>query len=278
MPKRSPLEGLLERLRLETLDRDLYLGETPEGEGRLFGGLVAAQAVRAASATVERGDLHSLHAYFLRPGAHGVPIRYVVHRIRDGRTFTTRRVVAHQGGEAILGLESSFTLPEAGISHQDPAPAAEDPERLPDWEVLRAKMLRQPEAMRPQPIEVRTCDPDDPDGKPQPPEKRVWMRPVGPLPGDRRVHEALLVYASDRTLLSTASRPHGLPWGRRMVASLDHAMWLHRPARFDDWVLYASRSPVAHAARGLVFGAMYDRTGARIASVAQEGLIRIPRK
>jgi acyl-CoA thioesterase-2 len=276
--KRSPLAGLLELLRLETLDRDLYLAETPRGEGRLFGGLVAAQAVRAASATVERGDLHSLHAYFLRPGAHGVPIRFVVHRIRDGRTFTTRRVVAHQGGEAILGLESSFVLTEDGISHQDPAPAAEDPETLPDWEVLRARMLGQPDAVRPQAIEVRTCDPDDPDGKPQPPEKRVWLRPLGDVPDDPRIHEALLVYASDRTLLSTASRPHGLPWGRRMVASLDHAMWLHRPARFDDWVLYASRSPAAHAARGLVFGAMYDRRGVRIASVAQEGLIRIPRK
>jgi acyl-CoA thioesterase II len=278
MPPRTPLDRLLELLALERLDSDLYLAETPHGEGRLFGGLVAAQAVMAASATVERGDLHSLHAYFLRPGAHAVPIRFVVHRIRDGRTFTTRRVVAHQGGEAILGLESSFTVTEAGISHQDPAPAAEEPETLPDWELLRAKMLRQPEAVRPQPIEVRTCDPDDPEGKPQPPAKRVWLRPVGPVPDDRRIHEALLVYASDRTLLSTASRPHGLPWGKRMVASLDHAMWLHRPARFDDWVLYASQSPVAHAARGLVFGAMYDRAGARIASVAQEGLVRIPRK
>ncbi|MEN8158993.1 MAG: acyl-CoA thioesterase II [Myxococcota bacterium] len=276
-PKRSPLEGLLQLLELDALDRDLYLAQTPQGEGRLFGGLVAAQAVRAASLTVEQGDLHSLHLYFLRPGAHGVPIRFVVHRIRDGRTFTTRRVVAHQEGEAILGLESSFTKTEPGISHQDPAPEAPEPESVPDWEKLRAEMLRQPHAVRPQPIEVRTCDPEDPDGKPQPPEKRVWLRPVGPLPDDRRIHEALLVYASDRTLLSTASRPHGLPWGRRMVASLDHAMWLHRPARFDDWVLYASTSPVAHAARGLVLGAMYDRTGTRIASTAQEGLIRIPR-
>lgn len=274
----SPLERLLQLLRLEPLDLDLYLAKTPNGEGRLFGGLVAAQAVMAASATVPHGDLHSLHAYFLRPGAHGVPIRFVVHRIRDGKTFTTRRVVAHQGGEAILGLESSFTQPEDGISHQDPAPEADDPEGLRDWELLRAEMLHRPEAVRTQPVEVRTCDPDDPDGRPQAPEKRVWMRPVGRLPEDRRLHEALLVYASDRTLLSTASRPHGLPWGRRMVASLDHAVWLHRPARFDDWVLYASKSPVAHAARGLVFGAMYDRSGARIASVAQEGLIRIPRK
>jgi acyl-CoA thioesterase-2 len=278
MSSRSPLRRLLELLALERLDADLYLAETPKGEGRLFGGLVAAQAVMAASATVARGDLHSLHLYFLRPGAHGVPIRFVVHRIRDGRTFTTRRVVAHQGGEAILGLESSFTLPEDGISHQDAAPAAEDPEGLEDWEMLRARMLRQPEAVRSQPIEVRTCDPDDPEGKPQPPAKRVWLRPVGEVPDDPRIHEALLVYASDRTLLSTASRPHGLPWGKRMVASLDHAMWLHRPARFDDWVLYASHSPVAHAARGLVLGAMYDRRGVRIASVAQEGLVRIPRK
>ena len=278
MAQRSPLERLLELLTLERLDADLYLAEAPAGEGRLFGGLVAAQAVMAASATVARGDLHSLHAYFLRPGAHQVPIRFVVHRIRDGKTFTTRRVVAHQGGEAILGLESSFTLPETGISHQDAMPEAPPPEQVPDWEQLRAAMLHQPEALRPQPIEVRTCDPDDPDGKPQPASKRVWMRPLGPVPDDRRVHEALLVYASDRTLLSTASRPHGLPWGKRMVASLDHAMWLHRPARFEDWVLYASESPVAHAARGLVLGAMYDRSGTRIASVAQEGLVRIPRK
>jgi acyl-CoA thioesterase-2 len=277
VPPRSPLDRLLELLSLERLDADLYLGETPGGEGRLFGGLVAAQAVMAASATVERGDLHSLHAYFLRPGAHEVPIRFVVHRIRDGKTFTTRRVVAHQGGEAILGLESSFTLPEQGIAHQDAMPEAPAPEDVPDWEVLRAAMLHHPEATRPQPIEVRTCDPDDPGGKPQAPSKRVWMRPVGPVPDDRRLHEALLVYASDRTLLSTASRPHGLPWGKRMAASLDHAMWLHRPARFDDWVLYASNSPVAHAARGLVLGAMYDRAGIRIASVAQEGLVRIPR-
>jgi len=277
VPPRSPLERLVELLTLERLDADLYLAETPAGEGRLFGGLVAAQAVMAASATLERGDLHSLHAYFLRPGAHQVPIRFVVHRIRDGKTFTTRRVVAHQGGEAILGLESSFTLPEAGISHQDAMPEAPAPEDVPDWEQLRAAMLHQPEALRPQPIEVRTCDPDDPEGRPQPAAKRVWMRPVGPVPDDPRLHEALLVYASDRTLLSTASRPHGLPWGKRMAASLDHAMWLHRPARFDDWVLYASESPVAHAARGLVLGAMYDRSGARIASVTQEGLVRIPR-
>ncbi len=268
---------LLALLRLEALDRDLFLGETPRGEGRLFGGLVAAQAAMAAMETVEDRALHSLHAYFLRPGRHDTPIRFLVHRIRDGRSFATRRVVAYQAGEAIFNLSTSFARPEEGISHQEPAPEAPGPEGLPDWEDLRARMLGTDVAVREQPIEVRVCDPDDPDGGKQEPRKRVWFRPTGPVPDDPRVHTALLVYASDRTLLSTASRPHGLPWGKRMVASLDHAVWIHRPPRFDDWLLYASESPVAHAARGLVLGGLYDRDGVRIASVAQEGLVRIPR-
>ncbi len=282
MTARSPLAALLELLRLERLDRDFFVARTPCGEGRLFGGLVAAQAVMAVAATVDDPDrpLHSLHAYFLRPGSHGPPIRLGVDRIRDGRTFTTRRVVAWQGGEAIFNLSASFARAEEGIAHEDPMPEAPPPEAVPDWEALRARMLGDPEQRRPQAIEVRTCDPDDPDGAPQPASKRVWMRPTGPVPEDPRVHTALLVYASDRTLLSTAARPHGLPWGRRMVASLDHAVWIHRPPpRFDDWILYASHSPAAHAARGLVHGALYDpRTRHRIASVAQEGLIRTPRR
>ena len=277
-PRRSPLETLLSLLTLEALDRDLYLAQTPRGEGRLFGGLVAAQSALAASATVphERA-LHSLHAYFLRPGQHGAPIRFTVDRIRDGRSFTTRRVVAHQGGEAIFNLDASFCVAETGVAHQDARPEAPPPQGLPDWEDLRAAMLHDTRAKRRQAIEVRVCDPDDPSGGAQPPNKRVWLRAIGPLPDDARVHEALFIYASDRTLLSTASRPHGLPWGRRSVASLDHAVWLHRRARFDGWILYASHSPVAHDARGLVHGAMYDPSGARIASVAQEGLVRVPR-
>ncbi len=273
----TALGRLLGLLRLEGLDRDLFVGDTPRGEGRLFGGLVAAQAAVAAMETVEDRALHSLHAYFLRPGLHETPIRFVVHRIRDGRSFATRRVVAYQAGEAIFNLSASFVQPEEGISHQAPAPEAPGPEGLPDWEELRSQMLGRPDAVRHQPIEVRVCDPDDPDGHPQEPRKRVWFRAAGSVPDDPRIHTALLVYASDRTLLSTASRPHGLPWGRRMVASLDHAVWVHREPRFDDWVLYASESPVAHAARGLVLGALYDRAGHRMASVAQEGLIRIPR-
>ena len=278
MADRSALDRLLALLTLDALDRDLFLGETPGGEGRLFGGLVAAQATMAALRTAppER-TLHSLHAYFLLPGHHGVPIRFVVHRIRDGRSFATRRVVAYQAGEAIFNLSCSFARPEEGISHQVDAPEAPAPEGLPDWEELRARMLGRPDAVRRQPIEVRACDPDDPEGHPQPPHKRVWMRPAGPMPEDPQMHAALLVYATDRTLLSTACRPHGLPWGRRSVASLDHAVWIHRPPRFDGWILYASESPVAHAARGLVLGAMYDRTGHRVVSVAQEGLVRRPR-
>jgi acyl-CoA thioesterase-2 len=139
-------------------------------------------------------------------------------------------------------------------------------------------MLGEGTRRRSQAVEVRACDPDDPNGAKQSPWKRNWLRPIGKLPEDPRIHEAFFVYASDRTLLSTASRPHGLPWGRRSVASLDHAVWLHRPARFEGWILYASHSPAAYGARGLVLGAMYDERGARVASTAQEGLVRIPKE
>jgi acyl-CoA thioesterase-2 len=276
---RDPLGGLLRRLDLEPLDRDLFLGSSGRGQGRLFGGLVAAQAVIAAGRTLDSGSLHSLHAYFLRPGRHGVPIRFVVDRIRDGRTFTTRRVVAHQAGEAIFNLSASFAKPEQGIFHQDDMPGAPGPDGLPDWEDARAEALGDPSLRRPDgPVQVRVCDPDPPQGGiALPARKRVWLKPRGRLPEDPLLHVALLVYASDRTLLSTASRPHGLSWGQRRAASLDHGMWLHGPTRFDDWVLYTSESPVAHSGRGLVFGAMYDLGGQRIASVAQEGVIRLPR-
>lgn len=277
MTRRSPLEGLVARLQLEQLDRDLFLGEPGRGQGRLFGGMVAAQTFVAAARTVPAEAIpHSLHAYFLRPGSHAAPIRFVVDRIRDGRTYTTRHVVAHQGGEAIFDLSISFTLPEEGIAHQQPMPPAPSPETLENWEDVRAR-VGGGERRRDGPIEIRVVDPDEPH-TPQPPQKRLWMRPLGELPEDPLVHTAVLVYASDRTLLSTAARPHGLAWGRRISASLDHAMWLHGRVRFDDWLLYASESPVARYARGLVFGAFYRRDGVRVASVAQEGLIRLPRE
>lgn len=272
------IDRLLGRLDLEQLDRDLFLGNPGPGEGRLFGGMVAGQSVMAAGLTVEAGLLHSLHAYFLRPGRHDSPIRFVVDRIRDGRTFTTRRVVAHQGGEAIFNLSASFATPEDGISHQDDMPEAPAPEDCEDWEAARARALNIPWRSHSQAVELRMCDPGDfePE-KGAPATRKMWMRPRGKMPDDPLRHAAVLAYASDRTLLSTAGRPHGLVPGQMRGASLDHAMWLHRPPCFDDWILYAAESPVAHAARGLIHGAMYSREGVRVASVAQEGLIRIPR-
>jgi len=263
----------LGRLELEALDADLFLGDPVEGEGRLFGGLVAAQCVMAAGRTVDpaRG-LHSLHGYFLRPGRHDVPLRFVVDRIRDGRSFTTRRVKAHQAGEAIFNLSASFVVPEEGIEHQDPMPEAPPPEGLKDWEDLRAELIEDaPPGRFDSAVEVRLCDPTV---GPSPARQQTWIRVRGELPDDPLVHTAMLVYASDRSLLSTAVRPHDIPWSERMGASLDHSVWIHRQPRLDDWMLYASESPVAHAARGLIFGGIFQRDGTRIASVAQEALIR----
>jgi acyl-CoA thioesterase-2 len=273
-PESDELAALLALLDLDALDLDLYLGDPGSGEGRLFGGMVAAQCTIAAGRTVEDGHLlHSLHGYFLRPGRHDRPIRFMVDRIRDGRSFTTRRVKAHQGGEAIFNMSASFCRPEEGISHQDPPPEAPGPEELPDWEEVRARTLAEP--VRRSAIELRMVDPPPMQaGETSPPFQRNWMRLRGSLPEDPLVHAALLVYLSDRTLLMTAARPHGLPWGRRFSASLDHAVWIHRPVHLDDWILYVAESPVAHAARGLIFGALYTRDGTRVASVAQEGLIR----
>ena len=277
MTDATPLVRLLRRLDLEQHDDDLFIGHPGKGEGSLFGGMVAAQSIVAAGRTVRDRTLHSLHGYFLRPGRHGVPIHFRVDRIREGRTFSTRSVVARQESEAIFNLSADFTRAEEGISHQDPMPDAPDPGDLPDWEDLRAQLMGGTAQRRPDgPVEVRVCDPDSTEpGVKLPARRRVWMRPRGTLPEDPLVHTAMLVFASDRTLLRTAARPHGATWRLRIGASLDHAVWLHRPARFDDWLLFVSESPVAHAARALLLGAMYQRDGVRIASVAQEGLLRL---
>ncbi len=275
----APLARLLECLDLDALDRDLFLGDPGKGEGRLFGGLVAAQCVIAAGRTVEsERRLHSLHSYFLRPGRHDRPIRMVVDRIRDGRSFTTRRVQAYQAGEAIFTMSASFALPEEGISHGEPMPDAPPPDGLAEWEETRARMQGVPKrsSTHSNAVELRMVDPPPfAAGDRSPAYQRSWMRVRGTLPEDPLVHTALLVYATDRTLLMTAARPHGLPWGRRMSASLDHTVWIHRPVRFDDWIFFVSESPVAHAARGLIFGALYQPDGNRLASMAQEGLIRV---
>jgi acyl-CoA thioesterase-2 len=274
---RDPLATLLRCLALETLDADLYLGDPGPGEGRLFGGMVAAQSAIAAGLTVPADRaMHSLHAYFLRPGRHDVPIRFVVHRIRDGRSFTTRRVVAHQAGEAIFNLAASFAVPEEGIDHQDPAPQAPPPEQCEDWEVARARLLGGDASNFPREsaAEVRIAETYRPN-EPGPAHQMIWLRLRGTPPEDPLLHTALLVYLTDRTLASTAARPHGLPWGKRLTASLDHAVWIHRPVRLDGrWLLYASESPAAHAARGIIFGGIFQ-DGVRIASVAQEALIRV---
>lgn len=272
----GPLEKLLHRLDLEQLDRDLFLGHPGNGRGRLFGGMVAAQAVVASSRTVEEGEIHSLHAYFLRPGRHGVPIQYVVHRIRDGRTYTTRRVVAHQGGEAIFSLEASYTKPETGISHQDPMPEAPPPDGLPPWDLVRADRRENAERLVEDfPIDIRACDPERASSpEPQPPFRQVWMKPKGILPEDPVIHAAVFVYASDRGMISTVSRMHGIQRSRTASASLDHAMWFHRLPRWDDWVLYTTSSHAAHNARALILGTMYRRSGELLISTAQEGLFR----
>jgi len=275
----TPIDRLRKLLEPEPLDRDLFLANPGRGEGRLFGGLVAAQAVMAGGATLSegQGDVHSLHGYFLRPGRHDRPIRIVVDRIRDGRSFTTRRVVAHQAGEAIFNMAVSFVRPEAGIEHQGEMPEAPGPEGLPDWEKVRSERLGQPRRRSGGPLEIRVCDPDDflPD-RAATSARMMWLRPRGEVPPGSLLNAALLVYASDRTLLGTAGRPHGLTYGNMQAASLDHAVWLHHPPRFDDWILYVMQSPVAHSARALIHGAMYRPDGVRIASVTQEGLIRQP--
>jgi acyl-CoA thioesterase-2 len=284
MPASSrQLDRLLGQLQLDQLDNDLFLGDPGKGDGRLFGGLVAAQCVISAYRTIEDRSIHSLHAYFLRPGSHEVPIRYVVHRIRDGRTFTTRDVVAYQSGEAIFQMSCSFTRPEEGITHQEPMPETEGPERMPDWDMIRSNV--NPEAAkrmkrwrRERPIELKSGEPSDPMGMKNE-WRKVWIRPRGPLPEDPAVHAAVLAYSSDMGLISTARDAMKLmrfdtPGA---AASLDHAIWFHYPPRFDDWLLYSSHSPIAHAARALILGQMHRQDGTQVLSVVQEGLIRIPK-
>ena len=273
------LDALLRRLDLQAVGEGCFRGLPGRGEGRVFGGMLVAQGLVAAGRTVRDGGPHAVHAHFLRAGRLGIAIDWEVERVRDGRQFATRRVTATQGGSAIFLVTASFTRLQHGLAHQDPIPGAPPPEGLPDWEDLRVAILGDPSARRPDgPLEVRECDPEMAvPARGRPARRALWLRPRGTLPEDPLIHAALLAFASDRGLLSTAARPHGLMWGARQGASLDHAIWLHGPLRFDDWVLYVSESPVAAAGRGLVLGAIYARSGVRLASVAQEGLIRMMR-
>jgi len=279
------LEQLIEILDLEQLEVNLFRGRSPdESRQRIFGGQVAGQALVAAGRTVEKGSTHSLHAYFLRPGDPTTPIIYEVDRIRDGRTFTTRRVSAIQHGKAIFHLSASFQPDEPGPEHQMPMPEAPDPETVPNFEERIAKIPtdKLPEDVRAwirreRPIEVRSVGAGSPfDHTKRPPAQLTWIRARGRLPDSLLLHQCIVAYASDLTLLDTATLPHAIAWNdpSYVMASLDHAMWFHRPFRADDWLLYAQESPAAHGARGFATGHLFARDGALVVSVAQEGLIR----
>lgn len=281
----TALTELLELLSLERIEQNLFHGQSQDlGWGQVFGGQVLGQALSAAAQTApaER-QVHSVHAYFLRPGNPKMPIVYTVDPIRDGRSFTTRRVVAMQADKAIFNLSASFHVAEEGLNHGDPMPEAPDPDGLLNAEQLAqdwAKALPSPwreKAMAERPIEIRPVDPFSPIAPPvREPTRLAWFRAHDVLPEDPAVHHYLLAYASDFHFLTTALQPHGKTWisGDLQLASLDHSMWFHRPFRFDDWLLYAVDSPAASAARGLVRGRFFDRAGRLVASTAQEGLMR----
>jgi acyl-CoA thioesterase-2 len=281
----AALDQLVSILDLEELEVNLFRGRTPkENRLRVFGGQVAGQALVAAGRTVETGTVHSLHAYFLRPGDPSIPIVYQVDRIRDGRSFTTRRVVAIQHGHAIFNLAASFQRPEAGLEHQIPMPDAPDPETLPTFrERIAAFIDRAPPELErwlriDRPIDVRHVNPVDMlEPEKRAPRQLVWIRAAGRLPDQPLLHQCVVAYASDMTLIDTATLPHAVPWfdGSYQMASLDHAMWFHRSSfRADEWLLYVQESPIASASRGFTRALLYTRDGRLVVSVAQEGLIR----
>jgi acyl-CoA thioesterase II len=280
-----PLDDLIALLDLEVIEVNIFRGVSPdESRQRVFGGQVAGQALVAAARTIDDPGrlVHSLHAYFLRPGDPTVPILYEVDRIRDGRSFTTRRVVAIQHGKAIFNLQASFHRAEPGLDFQEPmASDVPDPTTLPDF---ATRMAPHRERLgewydRPRPIDTRYVDraPTDREG-PQPPTQKVWLRADGPLPDDPVLHACVLTYASDMTLLDTTIRPHGISawgWEGLHMASLDHAMWFHRPFRVDEWLLYDQWTPSTSDARGLAMGQIYTQDGRLVVTVVQEGLIRV---
>ena len=280
----SAVQDLLAILDLEVLEQNLFRGRSPQvGWQRVFGGQVIGQALVAASRTVEGRSPHSLHGYFLLPGDPKVPIIYDVERIRDGRSFTTRRVKAIQHGQPIFTLSASFHIDEPGLSHQMAMPDVPKPDQLPSESDIRERVMPlMPDPVRAyfereRPIELRpvefkrymTRDGLDP-------YFNVWIRATGTLPDDPAIHQAVLAYASDMTLLDSTLVAHGRTVFEREIqaASLDHALWFHRPFRADEWLLYAQDSPCAGGARGFARGSIFTSDGVLVASVAQEGLIR----
>lgn len=283
--KPSTMDRLIETLNVEKLEENLFRGKSPQnGWQRVFGGQVIAQALMAAQRCVEIDRrVHSLHAYFVRPGDPSVPIIFQVERTRDGSSFTTRRVVAVQHGKTIFAMSCSFQVEEPGYDHQMTIPKVPQPEELMGENEFREIFLAQaPETVkrywgRERPIEIRPVSLTHyiSDEKLEP-NAHIWVRTTGPVPDDHHYQSAVLAYLSDMTLLDTSLYPHGTSIFNPEIqpASLDHAMWFHRPSRLDDWLLYTQDSPSASGARGMTRGSIYGRDGTLIASVAQEGLIR----
>lgn len=283
---KEAVNDLLDVIRLEQLEQNLFRGATRDTRQRgIFGGLVAGQALMAASRTVDAERVaHSLHAYFLRPGDFNVPIIYEVDRIRDGNSFTTRRVTAIQHGRPIFCLESSFQVMEEGVEHQTSMPDVPGPEELEDDQAMRARLASQvPESIREaflqvRPVQFRSVRPTAAFNlEPQEPVRQVWFRVPGDYQVDVATHRALLAYCSDYGLLGTSMLPHGLNFFQPnvMCASIDHAMWFHRPFQVNEWLLYDMQSPSASGARGFNLGSIYRADGVLVASVAQEGLVRV---
>jgi acyl-CoA thioesterase II len=280
----SAVDQLLNILDLETLEQNLFRGNSPQtGWQRVFGGQVIGQALVAACRTVENRKPHSLHAYFLLPGDPKVPIIYEVDRIRDGRSFTTRRVVAIQHGAAIYAMSASFHAEEPGLSHQMLMPDVPMPEDLPSTQdIKQGDLLKMPEPVRAyyareRPIELRPVEHERYSSRvAMPPKFNVWFRVTRELPDDPMLHQCILAYASDMTLLDSSLIAHGRTVFDPAIqaASLDHALWLHRPFRVDEWLLYAQDSPSTSGALGFSRGLIFNRQGELVASVAQEGLIR----
>jgi len=279
------LDRVVDLLNLEQIEVDIFRGRSPEGERRqrVFGGQVAGQALVAAGRTVpEDRPVHSLHAYFIRPGDPTVPLIYLVERVRDGRSFTTRRVTTIQHGKTIFTLSASFHRREPGVEHADPMPDVPPPDEIPPtaerMEKLFGPSVR--EWYGGNPIDIRHIGPLTFEAERDPSLRTtrnlVWLRADGDLPDDPLLHVCLVTYASDMTLLDSVLLAHGLSWadGRTTGASLDHAMWFHGPFRADRWLLYAQDSPVARGALGLARGEMYTSDGELVVSVVQEGLVR----
>jgi acyl-CoA thioesterase-2 len=276
------VDDLIRLLDLEDIEVNIFRGRSPDARRqRVFGGQVAGQALVAATRTVEpRFRVHSLHAYFIRPGDPNVPILYDVDRLRDGRSFVTRRVVAIQHGRAIFNLSASFHVAEESFDHQDPMPEGlPDPEDLPSFRQQLSGLDPElaAELTEEMPFDQRNCDWTIADRHtPLPPYQRIWLRADGVLPDDPVLHACVLTYLSDMTLLDTTLLPHGTAFsqGAVIMASLDHAMWFHRPFRADEWLLYSQRTPSASGARGFATGSFFTRDGRLAVSVVQEGLIR----